>query len=239
LQKPLLAAPLCLALAAAVGVGCTGVSSTSVAPAKPGIRVRAESITQGRGCGKGAGQIYKYSAFLRYLGPADADGTVWTDFSSRTAEQNQRVDVDCFADADFTDLLERQSFSVDVCATTWDEWARAHGLDPARKDAGPDTGADAAPSADAEADASGDAEADAAVSDAAVSDAEAEGGSPEACGSASLTTVCTATTEPNVFPIVAACAKLVGPGDAGAEGGTTDAATDATPADGAVDAPAD
>jgi len=87
-----LAAPVALAaLALAVGAsGCGGSASSEVVAPLTGFTVRAESVTTGKGCGRGGSQVFKYVVLAFPEGLSDGALAANT--------------YDCFADGTFVSL---------------------------------------------------------------------------------------------------------------------------------------
>ncbi|WP_394821092.1 hypothetical protein [Pendulispora albinea] len=97
----------------ALAVACSTTSGGYLYYPTRGIQVRADSITQGKGCGTAPTQVYKYVAVV-----SDADGMV------RAASLN-----DCFADAVFQQLAPSAdggfyNFYVDVYAFNAADYAK-------------------------------------------------------------------------------------------------------------------
>ena len=88
-----IAALALFACSAAGGAACGSGGGSDVLPPITGVIVRAESLTTGRGCGRGAEQVFKYAAVLLGQGAA---GTY-----DRFIAGNV---YDCFADGLFVDL---------------------------------------------------------------------------------------------------------------------------------------
>lgn len=98
-RKPLLAriaSPAAVALVALAGTAsCSSAGTTQAVLPVTGITVRAESVTRGRGCGRGAAQIFRYVAVVFGRNPTN------------TASFDQLVGgnvYDCFTDAQFVQL---------------------------------------------------------------------------------------------------------------------------------------
>jgi len=108
-------------LGAALLPACSGTSGTeSVAPVT-GITVRAETVTAGKGCGRGGTQVFKYGVVVLGRNPA-------TNLLDAFVAGNV---YDCFADGTFVDLPETGgSFQYGVAVYAYNEAAyRAAGGD--------------------------------------------------------------------------------------------------------------
>lgn len=81
-------------------VACSGSGSTTGIPPITGIVIRAETLTVGRGCGRGPTQLFKYAAIVYGYtdGPADVKGSYRTPITAGV--------YDCFADGTFVELPE-------------------------------------------------------------------------------------------------------------------------------------
>jgi hypothetical protein len=82
--------PAVLALATALVTACSGDSTTVASATATSIVVRADALVAGRGCGKGADQIFKYVATVDP--PSDSTQVPLSEI------------YDCFADATFVGL---------------------------------------------------------------------------------------------------------------------------------------
>jgi hypothetical protein len=99
----------------AVFVACGGSGSTTGIPPITGIIIRAETLTSGRGCGRGPTQLFKYAAIVYGYaeGPADVKGSYRTPVTAGV--------YDCFADGTFVELPETggsTTFRIDVFGYT-------------------------------------------------------------------------------------------------------------------------
>ena len=97
----------------AVFVACSGSSSSTGIPPITGIVIRAETLTTGRGCGRGPAQLFKYAAIVYGYtdGPTDVKGSYRTPITSGV--------YDCFTDGTFVELPETAgstTFRLDVFA---------------------------------------------------------------------------------------------------------------------------
>jgi hypothetical protein len=81
-------------------VACSGSGSSTGIPPITGIVIRAETLTTGRGCGRGPTQLFKYAAIVYGYtdGPADVKGSYRTPVTAGI--------YDCFADGTFVELPE-------------------------------------------------------------------------------------------------------------------------------------
>jgi hypothetical protein len=84
----------------AIVVACSGSGSSTGIPPITGIVIRAETLTTGRGCGRGPTQLFKYAAIVYGYteGPADVKGSYRTPVTAGV--------YDCFADGTFVELPE-------------------------------------------------------------------------------------------------------------------------------------
>lgn len=106
----------------AVVVACGGSGSTTGIPPITGIVIRAETLTNGRGCGRGPAQLFKYAAIVYGYtdGPADVKGSYRTPVTAGV--------YDCFADGTFVELPETggsATFRLDVFAYSEPAYAAA------------------------------------------------------------------------------------------------------------------
>ena len=106
----------------AVVVACSGSGSSTGIPPITGIVIRAETLTNGRGCGRGPAQLYKYAAIVYGYtdGPADVKGSYRTPVTAGV--------YDCFADGTFVELPQTggsSTFRLDVFAYSEPAYAAA------------------------------------------------------------------------------------------------------------------
>lgn len=82
----------------AMFVACSGSGSSTGIPPITGIVIRAETLTTGRGCGRGENQLFKYAAIVYGYteGPIDVKGSYRTPVTAGV--------YDCFADGTFVEL---------------------------------------------------------------------------------------------------------------------------------------
>ncbi|HEY2517008.1 MAG TPA: hypothetical protein VGI39_39320 [Polyangiaceae bacterium] len=109
-----------LFFAATAAVALPACDTTDAGPLSPvaGITVRSESLTEGYGCGKAPGQVYKYVAVVHQVARDGSFGPIasWQIY-------------DCFADATFASLCTYGidggvgDFDVAVYAYNADTWA--------------------------------------------------------------------------------------------------------------------
>jgi hypothetical protein len=97
----------------AVFVACSGSGASTGIPPITGIVIRAETLTTGRGCGRGPTQLFKYAAIVYGYtdGPADVKGSYRDPITSGV--------YDCFADGTFVELQEHNgstTFRIEVFA---------------------------------------------------------------------------------------------------------------------------
>lgn len=122
-----LSARISLAIAAvgtlAAPLACTSTSSSETIVPVTGITVRAETVTAGKGCGRGATQVFKYGVVVFGRNPA-------TNALDSFVAGNV---YDCFADGTFLDLpATGGSFQFGVAVYAYNEAAfRAAGGDAA------------------------------------------------------------------------------------------------------------
>lgn len=84
---------------AALAVACSGGAASDTIIPITGIAVRAESVTAGKGCGRGATQVFKYAVLVGELGPSTTPG------GPRTFGKLITSNVfDCFTDGTFVEL---------------------------------------------------------------------------------------------------------------------------------------
>ncbi|MBX3191185.1 MAG: hypothetical protein KF819_29580 [Labilithrix sp.] len=130
---PKLFAPLVLALAAmGIALGCSGTGGSDTIVPVTGITVRAEALTNGRGCGRGATQIFKYVVVVLGADPATVDAGADTKPAFTVPVAGNLFD--CFSDAAFVDLPSSGGvFSYDLEVFAYNEAAfRAAGGDALR-----------------------------------------------------------------------------------------------------------
>lgn len=86
--------PLFVGVAVLAGLACSGTSASDTIVPITGVTIRAETLTNGRGCGRGATQIFKYAAVVLGKNPTSPEfdvvlaGNVY----------------DCFSDGQFVEL---------------------------------------------------------------------------------------------------------------------------------------
>lgn len=103
-------APLALALAAMVmALGCSSTGGSETIVPVTGIMLRAESLTTGRGCGRGATQIFKYAVVVLGRDPAKIPET--GELPDPTLPIAGSL-FDCFADGSFVDLPQAGGSNV-------------------------------------------------------------------------------------------------------------------------------
>lgn len=103
----------------AVAAACSGTGTTDTQSPITGVTVRADSLTVGRGCGRGTTQIFKYAVVVLGL------------TTPATPTAPAKVDTfiaggiyDCFSDAQFVSLPpSAQSFQYDVNVYAYNEAA--------------------------------------------------------------------------------------------------------------------
>jgi hypothetical protein len=107
-------------------VACSGTGTSDTLSPITGVTIRAESLTVGRGCGRGTTQIFKYAVVLLGRNPSSA-GT----FDAFVAGNV----YDCFSDAQFVSLPpSANSFEYEVQVYAYNEAAyQAAGGDAAVK----------------------------------------------------------------------------------------------------------
>jgi hypothetical protein len=103
-------------------VACSGSGSSTGIPPITGIVIRAETLTTGRGCGRGPTQLFKYAAIVYGYtdGPADVKGSYRTPITAGV--------YDCFADGTFVELPQTagsDTFRLDVFAYSEPAYAAA------------------------------------------------------------------------------------------------------------------
>ncbi|MBS2019856.1 MAG: hypothetical protein JST00_43740 [Deltaproteobacteria bacterium] len=114
--------------AALGGVACSGTSSTETVTPITSIAVRAESVIAGKGCGRGAGQVFKYAVLVGKLDPT-------TPTAFRNENKLAANVYDCFTDGTFVDLPTTDNtgygeFAVLVYAFNEAAWRAAGGDGP-------------------------------------------------------------------------------------------------------------
>jgi hypothetical protein len=135
--------------AATVMPACSNVDASLFAPLT-GIDILADSLTAGRGCGTGKGQIYKYAAFVGIPPDNGAGFDAGTDVAGEPLEYLTWGIYDCFADGIFANLCTygpdastADTFFVKVYAFNADDWNSTFGVQELVPipDAGPDADA--------------------------------------------------------------------------------------------------
>ena len=86
--------PSFLVFAGLLGMACSGTSASDTIAPITGVSVRAEALTEGRGCGRGATQIFKYAAVVLGKNPSGPDRDTFVAGNV----------YDCFTDGQFVDL---------------------------------------------------------------------------------------------------------------------------------------
>jgi len=115
----LLAAPL-VAAVACVLAGCPGTATTAAYTPITGILIRSSALVAGYGCGTGAGQVYRYAAFLSYTDDGGPPGRfVYSGV------------FDCYSDGLFSNLPpdDAGSLSFDLSIVAWDQASFPPALD--------------------------------------------------------------------------------------------------------------
>jgi hypothetical protein len=105
LRRFLLALLLAPLFAAIFALACGGTSTSNTIPPITGIVVRAETLTTGRGCGQGPGQVFKYAAAVYGLKDptGDAGRGPYLDPDQFSLPVTAAI-FDCFTDGTFVQL---------------------------------------------------------------------------------------------------------------------------------------
>jgi len=113
-------AALLVAAGACVLAGCPAAATTPAYYPITGIVIRSSSLVAGYGCGTGAGQVFRYAAFLSYTDDGGPPGPVV--YSGV---------FDCYSDGVFSNLPadDAGSLSFDVHIIAWNEASFPAALD--------------------------------------------------------------------------------------------------------------
>ncbi|MDP9034347.1 MAG: hypothetical protein M3O50_06040 [Myxococcota bacterium] len=192
---------ICL-LALALG-GCPSSTTSSSSAVVTGVEILAETVAGSHGCGKGAGQVYRYTAVVYHGGTSDGSTAVTA--SDAAIASNL---FECYADGLFSNLPASDSGSALYVVRVY-----AYGYAAFQKNAAVaalQCPASTAPPCPAE-------------SPAVVT-------APEVTGAADYTLDCTAIEQQGV-PVLARCTETpsaFGTADSGADAGARDAAANET-----------
>ncbi len=95
----------------AAAIACSGSgSSDSVSPIT-GVTVRAETVTGGKGCGRGATQVFKYAVIVRRIPIApDASPIDPVEDRKKGGDEVASNVYDCFTDATFVELPSDENY---------------------------------------------------------------------------------------------------------------------------------